>query len=263
MNPSIEEELGVFREFPLEASACSLCGSRSQPFILRCFGRLQVLAIYLIIKFGKDGFLAKTRRLFLFLISIPLSIPLEAIINITNSNILNMKIFISLIGSIICLGLPIYLVAAYPNSFTPLAQVLFSVMLAGFSVWLGIALASKDASKEAAGKWLPAAETAVKQLITISFSIQRMRVVQKMACENQAAPPNKRMFEIQCKETSEKLATIRDMIDNAASTWEVFIANNCEKRQCDDIGRRVDSTRERLKEDIESDFPKTAPQCEQ
>jgi len=254
------QELGLFREFPSEPPECSLCGSRAQPFFVRCLHRFQLILIYASVRTERLNWrpTARIRGFALALLSLPLAVILESFLNIVPHFLFSMKTLIAFVGIVVSLALPVWLVINRPADYNPLAQVLFSIMLAGFSVWLGVAFASKDASKDAAGRWLPAAEAAVKQLITISATVDRMRYVQRLACDSQEAAPSRRVFETQCRENSEKLATIRDMIDNATATWEIFIANNCEKTQCDDIGRRIEITKKRLSADLARDLPPQA-----
>jgi len=180
-----------------------------------------------------------------------------------------MRVILSALLIIVCILVPTYLAANTPQAFNPLAQVLFSIVLTGASVWFGISLNDKNARKEAARQWLPAAETACKQLLTISNTAERMRLTQETACNSiepllpklETSLPVKQMVDVQCRETAEKLATLRDHIDSAVSHWEVFIASNCEKGECDAISVRIGQVRTTLEAKLKQDFKR--PDCEQ
>jgi hypothetical protein len=133
---------------------------------------------------------------------------------------------------------------------------MFSVFLTAASTWLGIAVNNKRARHDATAKWLPAAETACKQLLTLSATAERMRKTQSTACSTidpviaDADPkiirPLKALVELQCRETSEKIATLRDHIENAISHWQVFIGTNCEGQDCELIDARLRECRNQL-----------------
>ena len=251
-------ELGIFRQFPPIPATCSWCASWNDPFYRRGFARFVSLIILLNVFPSRKILLSLWRILLLVF-----ALALEVAITLINYHYISMRVIISALLIAVGVLVPIYLVANTPQVFNPLAQVLFSVLLAGASIWFGISLNDKQARKEAARQWLPAAETACKQLLTISNTAERMRLTQTRAC-NSIEPllpkgetplhPIRQMVEVQCRETAEKLATLRDHIDSAVSHWEVFIANNCERGECDAIAYRIAQVREaleaRLKQDV-------------
>jgi len=250
-------ELGIFRQFPPIPSDCAWCGSRNDPFSRRFFARFVSLIIWLPIV-PSSKILLNLWRILL----IASAIVLEAAITVINYQYLSMRVIISALLIAVCILVPVYLVANNPQAFNPLAQVLFSILLTGASVWFGISLNEKQARKEAAGRWLPAAETACKQLLTISNTAERMRLTQATACNSiepllpklEASLSIKQMVDVQCRETAEKLATLRDHVDSAVSHWEVFIANNCEKGECDAISFRIGQVRTTLDAKLKQDF---------
>ena len=63
--------------------------------------------------------------------------------------------------------------------------------------------------------------------------------------------PVKALIDLQCQETAEKLATLRDHIENAVSTWQVFIGTNCEGEECALIDQRLAGCRQQLFSQIE------------
>jgi hypothetical protein len=194
---------------------------------------------------------------------------LELLLSMADSIDSLMKIIISCVLIVVFIALPTYIVAKLPNAYNPLAQVLFSILLAGVSIWLGIALNTSSAKREAAAKWLPAAETACKQLLTISNTAERMRMTQRNACSaldpilpsSSRSEPIRQMVEMQCRETAEKLATLRDHVENGVSHWQVFIANNCERGECEAISFRIEEVRQTLIQRLTEDFRGT--RCEQ
>jgi hypothetical protein len=256
-------ELGLFQQFPPVASTCVMCASRHDPLYRRVFARLLTLV-------ASIGILPSARILSILwlLFLLPFAVALELALTAIGSQYISMRVIISALLIAICIGVPTYLVAKTPDAFNPLAQVLFSILLTGASIWFGISLNDRQARKEAARQWLPAAETACKQLLTISNTAERMRLTQATACNSiepllpklDASLPIKQMVEVQCRETAEKLATLRDHVDNAVSHWEVFIANNCEKGECDAISFRIGQVRTALETKLKQDFK--GPDCE-
>jgi hypothetical protein len=258
-------ELGLFQQFSAIADrSCALCASKYDPFYRRVFVRLFSLVAWLNI-FPSTKLLSILWLIFL----LPFAVALEVALTAVASQYTSMRVILSALLIIVCILVPTYLVANTPQAFNPLAQVLFSIVLTGASVWFGISLNDKNARKEAARRWLPAAETACKQLLTISNTAERMRLTQTTACNSiepllpklETSLPIKQMVDVQCRETAEKLATLRDHIDSAVSHWEVFIASNCEKGECDAISFRIGQVRTTLEAKLKEDFKR--PDCEQ
>lgn len=168
----------------------------------------------------------------------------------------NMSTFLSSILILVLIGVPTYLLTKKPESFNVEMQIMFSVFLTAVSTWLGVSINNKRARRDATAKWLPAAETACKQLLTLSSTAERMKRTQAQACgviEPLMAPdqpPNSAAIRAlvgnQCRETAEKLATLRDHIENSISHWQVFIGANCEGDECQIIDDRLQSCRDRL-----------------
>jgi len=257
-------ELGIFRQFPPVPTTCEWCASRNDPFVRRVFARFVSLIIWMPVVPSSKILLNLWRILLL-----AFALALEIALTVIGSQYISMRVIISALLIIVCIAVPSYLVVQTPQAFNPLAQVLFSILLTGASIWFGISLNDRQARKEAARQWLPAAETACKQLLTISNTAERMRLTQATACNSiepllpklETSLPVKQMVDVQCRETAEKLATLRDHVDSAVSHWEVFIANNCEKGECDAISFRIGQVRTTLEAKLKQDFK--GPDCEQ
>jgi hypothetical protein len=182
----------------------------------------------------------------------------------------NMNTLISAVLVLALIAVPSYLLIETPQSFTVPTQVMFSVFLTAASTWLGISINNKRARRDATGKWLPAAETACKQLLTLSATAERMKRTQARACTavDPLLPQGDPRFdalkvvvELQCRETAEKLATLRDHIENAISHWQVFIGANCEGADCVLIEARLQECRERLFSQLTVSQDTQTPDC--
>jgi hypothetical protein len=140
---------------------------------------------------------------------------------------------------------------------------MFSVFLTAASTWLGISVNNKRARHDATAKWLPAAETACKQLLTLSSTAERMKRTQAQACnaldpiisdgDQKVLKPLKVLIGLQCRENAEKMATLRDHIENSISHWQVFIGANCEGPECNIIDQRLQACRQQLFSQIDSE----------
>lgn len=260
---TLAKEFGVFRAFSKVPTKCELCAWRFDPYFKRVEVRLQLLDIWLECS-GLCNRRKVWRRNMHALWIVPLALFLEVYLYSWLNEVNIMKTFVSLLSVCICIGIPIYILGHKPQDFTPLVQFLISLILTGASVWFGTSLTNKAAKKEASKAWLPAAETACKQLLTISATTARMRATESCSCEsiesllhegNRNCEAIKALLKIQCRETSEKLATLKDHIDNGVSHWEVFITNNCEMGECDDIFNRIAVERTKLAQELQKDFP--------
>ncbi|MGB2807648.1 MAG: hypothetical protein WBC22_07905 [Sedimentisphaerales bacterium] len=183
----------------------------------------------------------------------------------------NMKSTISFFFVIALIGVPSYLLIKHPQHYNVASQILFNLMLFGASTWFGISVNNKKSMKEATAKWVPAAETACKQLLTISATAERMKRTVTQSCkriepvishlESAQLEPLKCIIESQCRETAEKLANLRNHVDNAVSHLEVFIGANCEGGECDEIANRISLSRKELFRRIDEDFYISNGQC--
>ena len=185
----------------------------------------------------------------------------------------NMSTFISSVFVLVLMAVPTCLLVERPEFYNVPVQILFSVFLTAASTWLGISINNKRARRDATAKWLPAAETACKQLLTLSSTAERMKRTQAQACsaiDPLMAPgqtPNpaaiRALVGIQCRETAEKLATLRDHIENGISHWQVFIGANCEGDECALIDQRLQACRTQLFAQIETATCPAQTQCAQ
>jgi len=225
--------------------------------------RIQLRSVWLQAS-GKADMSKRGSRILHALWMVPFAAFLEKYLYSEIYEVNKMKSFVSLIVIAACLGIPIYILLERPQDFNPLVQFLVSLLLTAASIWFGVSVNNRAARKEAAKAWLPAAETACKQLLTISATAARMRATEAQSCKSLEpllptggtdCKPIKQLLEIQCRETSEKLAMLKDHIDNAVSHWEVFIGNNCDRGECEDIFTRIDTERQKLSNELATDFP--------
>jgi hypothetical protein len=266
--------VGIFTRFPPGRTSCITCPpGRADPVILRALWRallpLKLLKPppkkYIPIKlWQKLGPKSRTvivvlLILALLLIGIPgllYGLIAESIIETVANGKENMSSVISAILVLALIGIPSYLMSKNPALYNVPTEIMFSVFLTAASTWLGISVNNKHARHDATAKWLPAAETACKQLLTLSATAERMKRTQAQVCDTidpiisdgdqQAMKPLKALIQLQCRETSEKLATLRDHIENSFSLWQVFIGTNCEGNECALIDERLQACRQQL-----------------
>jgi hypothetical protein len=182
---------------------------------------------------------------------------------------LNKKLIILGILVFISIALPTTLVLIAPDSYSALTQVLFDIILAASSVWVGDAISKEQAEKHATDKWIPAAESASKALLTMSATIERMRCKQVRVCEALGpilsdVPAEKfdlvkTVTKMRCDACSEKLSNLRFHIDNVFSDWDAFIETNCDDEVCEAVHRRLDEKRQELANAMKNDFPESNP----
>jgi hypothetical protein len=267
---------GIFRRFPVGRVSCSTCPpGRADPLILRVLWRAflppLLLLKYLPAKFIPTKFIQKTftpknQTIIIILLTLPLlliaisallyGLIAESFIETVATGKENMNSVISAFFVLTLIAIPSYLMSKSPALYNVPTQIMFSIFLTVASTWFGISVNNKRARHEATAKWLPAAETACKQLLTLSATAERMRRTQARACDtidpiiadgdSKAMNPVKALIRLQCQETSEKLANLRDHIENAFSLWQVFIGTNCEGDECALIDARLQERRQQL-----------------
>ncbi len=157
------------------------------------------------------------------------------------------------------------IIGVSPTSYNPLTQVLFDIILTATSVWAGDALSKTLAEKRATEKWIPAAEMVCNELLTMSATIERMCRMQsktnqllEVGLPNmiQDTPlPAKQSINMRCGYCSENLEYLKNHIENSYRNWNIFISNNCEGKDCDEIHQRLNERRDTLFAAIERDFP--------
>lgn len=249
---AFDESLGMLEPFPKGWSGCAFCPAyREDPFVKRAIWR----GILACMKLGKK----QRRRFFWVLFGLPAiacGIVCEVIVQFNLARGRNMMRVLSILIVLMLIVIPCYLIVKRPGEYNVVSQVLFSVLLCGASAWFGISVNSERARKEATAKWVPAAETACKQLLTMSAGVERMKQTLEESCkrmepvlpalDEKELSGLKCLVEMQCKETCEKLATLRDHVESAVSHWEVFIGANCEGAECERIEERIRKYREQL-----------------
>ena len=182
----------------------------------------------------------------------------------------NMKNTITLIIIGLLIAAPTYMLITDVALYNEATQLLFSILLFMAALWFGTQLNTRQARRAATDKWLPAAETACKDLLTISITAERMRRTQKGICSNiePLIPAEDKekfrglnlLIDNQCRETASNLSTLRSSIDTAVSNWKVFIAANCDGADCDIIDHRIEEHRTMLLSRLDEEVP---PPCAQ
>lgn len=190
----------------------------------------------------------------------------------TASFLNTVKVIFPFLIAILLIALPTYIVAKQPQSYNPLTQVLFDLLLLAASVWFGITFSSKEARKNATDRWLPAAETACNELLTMSATADRMYLKQAKVCKSieplfsdipldNLAPVIKHVVKMHCEDCADNLENLKNHIENSFRNWEVFINNNCDVGECEYIHERLNERKETLTTSLYKDFSEVASQC--
>ena len=242
----------LFKPFPRGSAECIFCPAFSyDPFVKRWIWR-SMLVLYRMGQITSRWWLWVAMLIPAGLIGLLIESCIQIIISIGE----HMKSLLSFLCVVALIALPAVLILQQPQSYNVVAQILFSVLLFGVSTWFGYSINYEKARKEATAMWVPAAEVSCKQLLTISATAERMKRTQASACQNiepflqgvdpKQVAPVRSLVKIQCEETAEKLASLRDHVENAISHWQVFIGCNCEGSECAAIEQRIDACRKGL-----------------
>lgn len=270
-------DIGVFARFPRGRTSCITCPpGRGDHFLLRVLWR--GILPFIALNFDPTNWIPKSlipkKQWAIIVLGITALILLapptllygaiaECLIESLSTAKENMNTFISALIALALIAVPSYLLSKNPASYNAPTQIMFSLFLAATSTWLGISVNNKRARRDATAKWLPAAETACKQLLTLSSTAERMKRTQAQTCnaidpilsgvDENTSKPLKAFMGLQCRETSEKLATLRDHIENSISHWQVFIGSNCEGDECRLIDARLQDCRQHLFSQIDEE----------
>jgi len=279
---SLPHHVGIFSRFPRGRASCITCPpGRSDPLIFRVLWR--AILIFCLLRYipGKliptrlvpNRFIPKS-RFAIILLAVPALLLLgfpallyglvaESVIETLATGKENMSTVVSALLVLALIAVPSYLMSKTPGSYNVPTQIMFSVFLTAASTWLGVSINNKRARRDATAKWLPAAETACKQLLTLSATTERMKRTQAQACnavdpiisegDQKSLKALRVLIALQCRETAEKLATLRDHIENGISLWQVFIGTNCEGDECSLIDARLKECRQQLFSQIDAE----------
>lgn len=178
------------------------------------------------------------------------------------------KKFGAFVVAFLLIVLPTIIVAARPQSYTALTQVLFDVLLMLVSIWIGKLLSDEDVAKAATEKWLPAAEMVCNELLTMSATTERLCRKQSSLRETlqdvfpsmprDTLNPIERFVHVRCGHCSEGLENLKNHIENSYNNWALFINVNCEEEECQKIHERLRKRRDELFLAVERDFPGSA-----
>jgi hypothetical protein len=133
-------------------------------------------------------------------------------------------------------------VAVKPQDFTPLAQLLFSVILFLLAAALGSATDTKKAAQAANDRWLPQAESVILRLMTLRAEVVKFSYETKDSCGTPSCDIPEldteafRMVRIRmkddCHAASGKLDNIAHQLDDAIADWQRFVTANCQGDEC-------------------------------
>ncbi len=261
---SIVKELvaQAFKPFEIDDNQCDSCPpSRYEPFKEKVIFRIFLLyGIFCFLDLNKW-----INRILFLMPSILIGLTVEAIYAIYFLGVNQMKTIIFGILSIAIIGISCYVVAQKPGWNNPLTNMLFSVLLAFTSIIVGSSINENKIRREGTNRWMPAAESACKELITISYTISKLQNIQSNLCkqlegflpskDDGGSTPLKTILENKCQNCCSELTTIKNHVDKSIEDWEVFLSNNCEEGECEQIFSRLNITKDRLKINFERCVP--------
>ncbi len=255
------DSVGVFAPFPPRSYNCPTCPpARHESIITRSIWRFKLLLLWF-------GWYPKQKWLtaLLYLPGFVYGLIAELVISFFSDERVNMKNTVALLILLLLVAAPSYMLINNPALLNEATQLLFSILLFAGSLWFGNQVSLSRAKRAATEKWLPAAETACKDLLTIASTAERMRRTQGGICANidPLIPEEdkdklkglKQLIDNQCHETASNLSTLRSYIDTAVSNWKVFIAANCEGTDCELIEERIEEHRGSLQTRLDQETP--------
>jgi hypothetical protein len=165
-------------------------------------------------------------------------------------------IFRWFLAIVLLVGPPIYL-AWRPQDYTPLVEVLFSVLLFLLAYWIGHSQEAASAAQRANDRWLPQAESVIFRLLTLHANVQRFSLATKADCQKSHCElPELQKDELravrikmrtECEASSRRLDDIAHQLEDAIEDWRRFISANCYGDECsrifDAIEQRAQSLR--------------------
>jgi len=161
---------------------------------------------------------------------------------------------------IILVGSPIYL-SKYPNDYTPMVDVMFSIFLFLLAYWIGFSDEIERTTKKINQKWLPQAESVVYRLLTLHSNVKRFAISTSQNCSKTNCDlPELQKEELKavrikiktdCETNSQRLEDIARQLEDAIEDWRRFIAANCNGEECGRIFDAIQERQSKLEIDIE------------
>jgi len=162
--------------------------------------------------------------------------------------------------TLICV--PSYLVSRFPGSWNTLSEVLFQMVTAFLSVFIGYRLSKASSDNQITRKWLPPAQAACNQIQVMKAQVLRLRKTRRTTCdelkellaafEESQRQPIEKVVQTKCESCKARLLDIQDHLANAYETWRIFIQENCKKIiECENIEYDLTKFAESLKHEDE------------
>ncbi len=168
------------------------------------------------------------------------------------------NVALMLILGLLIIGLIIGLI--WKKVTTELERAFFSFFLAIFSTWLGYLYDSYiNKAKEETDflqRWLPAAQNACYELVTMSAEAKRLKEAHERACEAMAKvfpdiskkklEKMKALIGLKCHTCAENMTNLTNRIDNGLKQWETFVDYNCKEPICKRIHKAINKRKEEV-----------------
>jgi len=227
-----------------------------EPFFYRIFHKIFFLLWFKTAKYDdlQNRYLRITKKALILLLWLIPVVTIIVFFELYFLGVKKMKTNYSALISAILLGANIlisfYIINEKPNYYNPLVDMLFKVFIAAFSISTGLAINEKRIRRNETNRWMPAAESACKELITISKTANRLKNYQGTLCNQmemllgsnisfEATNALKALLRNRCDSCSNGLANIKNHLDKAAEDWRLFLTANCDKGECEKIEERL------------------------
>lgn len=164
--------------------------------------------------------------------------------------------FLLFCGFVAALVGPPFFLWFNPGQYTPVAETSLNVLLAVLSGWLTYFVTVDTERTAANDRWVPQAESACRNLLTVRTAITVFREGFAMLCTNAeqqipslTKPGNaelRAVLHTRCSTGADQLQLIENSLDNAAAEWERFLEYNCNGGDCDRIKTVINEQRQLL-----------------
>ena len=251
-------EESPWKPFANIQGGCGSCPpSQRDPFRKRVQGRARLIRQEA--NFGKMPFFATG-----------LAITLECFFmgwKMSGGQLARAVVFVILVGVVVAIPVVIYELTDTDRSVA--IDVLFNVLLTFAGAVVAFTLQQPAAERRARKQWLPFAESACVDLVTIGAEAERMRRVQRSYCGSirsllpeeqvEQLAPIVALVDQHCQGAAEKLVSVRDRLGKARRDWEGFIRNHCDGPECEVIDSRIAEVELELYETMNKEVP--LPKC--
>lgn len=164
-----------------------------------------------------------------------------------------------ILAALVFVAAPIYL-AFRPEEYTPLVQVLISLIFFWLAYQIGMHKEVEAATQKANDRWLPQAESVIFRLMTLHANVKRFSHSTKSNCSTTACDlpeleqNNMRAVKVKlktdCAASGQRLDDIAHQLEDAIEDWRRFVSANCNGDECMRILEALLRRQEKLEQEL-------------